>query len=68
LGIDFGTEFFKVSMIAPGKTFVIIENETTKRKTNTAVLPLSRYLSPKKQEFTSKTPMKSDPSSLKKLL
>ena len=37
IGIDFGTEFFKISLIRPGKSFVIIENTTSKRKTPTAV-------------------------------
>ena len=38
LGIDFGSNYYKVSMIAPGKTFEIVENETTKRKTHNVVL------------------------------
>lgn len=38
IGIDFGSEFFKVSLISPGKSFVIIENTTTKRKTENAVI------------------------------
>lgn len=38
LGIDFGTEYFKASLISPGKTFAIIENTTTKRKTENAVI------------------------------
>lgn len=37
IGIDFGSEFLKVSLISPGKSFVIIENTTTKRKTENAV-------------------------------
>lgn len=37
IGIDFGTEFYKISLISPGKSFIIIENTTTKRKTPTAV-------------------------------
>ena len=37
IGIDFGTEFYKISLISPGKSFVIIENVTSKRKTPTAV-------------------------------
>lgn len=37
IGIDFGTEFFKISLISPGKSFVIIENTTSKRKTPTSV-------------------------------
>ncbi len=38
IGIDFGNEFFKVSLISPGKSFVIIENTVSKRKTPTTVL------------------------------
>jgi len=41
IGIDFGTEYFKISLIRPGKSFVIIENTTTKRKTASAVLFLA---------------------------
>ncbi len=37
IGIDFGSEFFKASLILPGKTFEIVENETSKRKTYNAV-------------------------------
>jgi len=38
IGIDFGSEYFKASLISPGKTFEIIENETSKRKTYNSVL------------------------------
>jgi len=37
MGIDFGSEYFKASIISPGKTFEIIENETSKRKTQNSV-------------------------------
>jgi hypoxia up-regulated 1 len=37
IGIDFGSEYFKASLISPGKTFEIIENETSKRKTYNSV-------------------------------
>jgi len=37
IGIDFGSEYFKASLISPGKTFTIVENETSKRKTHNAV-------------------------------
>jgi hypoxia up-regulated 1 len=37
LGIDFGSEFFKVALISPGKSFIIIENTNTKRKTDNVV-------------------------------
>lgn len=44
IGIDFGTEFFKVSLISPGKSFVIIENTTTKRKTENAVIMIIKHI------------------------
>jgi hypoxia up-regulated 1 len=37
MGIDFGSEYSKASIISPGKTFEIIENETSKRKTQNSV-------------------------------
>jgi hypoxia up-regulated 1 len=37
MGVDFGSEYYKISMIAPGKSFVILENTMTHRKTHTAV-------------------------------
>lgn len=37
LGIDFGTEFWKASIISPGKNNVIVENSRTGRKTLNAV-------------------------------
>ena len=37
LGIDFGSEFMKISIITPGKPFRIIEDMTSKRKTYSAV-------------------------------
>lgn len=52
IGIDFGSEFFKVSLISPGKSFVVIENTTTKRKTENAVLYLVIY--PFRSPFTIK--------------
>ena len=33
IGIDLGSEFIKVSLIKPGKKFVIVENEESKRLT-----------------------------------
>lgn len=33
LGIDFGTEFWKASLISPGKNLVIVENSRSGRKT-----------------------------------
>ncbi len=38
IGIDFGSEYYKISLIAPGKTFLIMENTFSKRKTHTAVI------------------------------
>ena len=29
LGIDLGSEYMKISVISPGKTFLIIENQRT---------------------------------------
>ena len=37
LGIDLGSEYYKISMIAPGKSFLIMENTFSKRKTHTSV-------------------------------
>lgn len=37
IGIDFGSEYYKISLIAPGKTFLIMENTFSKRKTHTSV-------------------------------
>ncbi|CAD8142674.1 unnamed protein product [Paramecium pentaurelia] len=37
LGIDFGSEFIKAVLISPGKSFTIIENTTSKRKTENAI-------------------------------
>ena len=41
LGIDFGSEFMKISIITPGKPFSIIEDTTSKRKTYSAVIIFS---------------------------
>ena len=37
LGIDFGTEYTKSSLISPGRSFMIIEDTTSKRKTPSSV-------------------------------
>ena len=37
IGIDLGTEFFKISIIKPGVKLAIVENPHSKRKTPTAV-------------------------------
>ena len=43
LGIDFGTEYIKSSLISPGKSFMIIEDMTSKRKTPSSVNILYLY-------------------------
>lgn len=37
IGIDLGSEFFKVSLIRPGKKLIIVENQQSKRMTSTAL-------------------------------
>ncbi len=37
IGIDLGNEYFKISLISPGKSFQIVENSITKRKTETSI-------------------------------
>ena len=37
LGIDFGTQFWKASLISPGKNLAIVENSRSDRKTHNAV-------------------------------
>mmetsp|Transcript_55445 Transcript_55445/g.154499 ORF Transcript_55445/g.154499 Transcript_55445/m.154499 type:complete len:956 (+) Transcript_55445:43-2910(+) len=37
LGIDFGSQFFKAAIIAPGKPFEVVHNQHSKRKTPTAI-------------------------------
>jgi len=37
IGIDLGSEFFKVSLIRPGKKLVIVENPQSKRMTNNMI-------------------------------
>lgn len=37
IGIDFGTNFYKISLIAPGKSFVIVESMASHRKVETAL-------------------------------
>ena len=40
LGIDYGSEFVKVSIVAPGRTPIsIVINEISKRKSTAAVAP-----------------------------
>ena len=38
LGIDFGTEYIKSSLISPGRSFLILEDTTSKRKTPSSVI------------------------------
>ena len=35
LGFDFGSTFFKITLVKPGSPFSIVENTTSKRKTET---------------------------------
>ena len=37
IGIDLGTEFFKMTIIKPGVKLAIVENPHSKRKTPTAI-------------------------------
>lgn len=37
IGIDFGSNFYKISLIAPGKSFVIVESMASKRKMYNAI-------------------------------
>lgn len=37
IGIDFGTEFWKASLISPGKNLVIVENTRSGRKSHNGV-------------------------------
>lgn len=34
IGFDFGSTFFKITLVQPGNPFQIVENTTTKRKTD----------------------------------
>ena len=35
IGFDFGSTFFKITLVKPGQPFTIVENTATKRKTET---------------------------------
>ena len=37
IGFDFGSTFFKITLVKPGSPFSIVENTTSKRKTETMV-------------------------------
>lgn len=37
IGIDLGTEFWKASLISPGKNLVIVENSRSSRKSHNGV-------------------------------
>lgn len=37
IGIDFGTEYWKAAIISPGKSFVVVENTKSERKTPNVV-------------------------------
>jgi len=34
IGFDFGTTFFKITLVKPGQPFTIVENTSTQRKTH----------------------------------
>ena len=35
IGFDFGSTFFKITLVKPGQPFAIVENTASQRKTNT---------------------------------
>jgi hypoxia up-regulated 1 len=37
LGIDLGSNYIKATLVQPGKTFQIVENSASKRKTETMI-------------------------------
>ena len=37
IGFDFGSTFFKITLVKPGQPFSIVENTSTKRKTETMI-------------------------------
>jgi hypoxia up-regulated 1 len=37
IGFDFGSSFFKITLVKPGQPFTIVENTATKRKTETSL-------------------------------
>lgn len=37
IGFDFGSTFFKITLVKPGQPFAIVENTATKRKTETMI-------------------------------
>ena len=37
IGFDFGTTFYKITLVKPGQPFTIVENTATKRKTESMV-------------------------------
>lgn len=37
IGFDFGSSFFKITLVKPGQPFAIVENTATKRKTESWV-------------------------------
>ena len=41
IGFDFGSTFFKITLVKPGQPFSIVENTATKRKTETMLTLLS---------------------------
>jgi len=37
MGVDFGSNFIKATLVQPGKKFEIVENTASKRKTETMI-------------------------------
>ena len=37
IGFDLGSSFFKITLVKPGQPFAIVENYTSKRKTENSV-------------------------------
>jgi|LakMenEpi03Aug12_release.lakeMendotaPanAssembly.Ray.scaffolds.fasta_scaffold406522_2 hypothetical protein len=66
IGIDLGTEFWKASLISPGKNLVIVENSRSSRKSHNGVLlGLYRLLSLMELDTFSTMPTASVSKSLK---
>lgn len=55
IGIDLGTEFWKASLISPGKNLVIVENSRSSRKSHNGVSPTSLSSPSSKESATSST-------------
>lgn len=55
IGIDLGTEFWKASLISPGKNLVIVENSRSSRKSHNGVSPTPLSSPSSKESATSST-------------